>query len=140
MKKFELLDIATADMAFAAYGKTRDEMFENAGHALMSIMFEGKFEPKQKFNFEIAGVHDMDKVTLLQNFLSELLYLHETERLIFSKIKVTITDYALGVEIWGEKYNPKKHKFIIDVKAITYHKMQITHDKKIWKCVVVVDV
>ena len=41
MKEFELLDIATADMAFAAYGRTLDELFSNAAKAVTSIMFEG---------------------------------------------------------------------------------------------------
>lgn len=63
MKPFELLDIATADMAFAAYGKTREEMFENAAKALMSIMFEGKIGGKEKKRVVVDGFEDL---TLLQ--------------------------------------------------------------------------
>jgi len=137
MKNFEFLDIATADMAFAAYGKTKEKMFENAAKALMSVMFKGKIEIKEIKEINIEGNDDF---CLLQKFLSELLFLYETEHLIFSKFKVRINGNKLNAECSGEKYDKKKHEFIIDVKAITYHKMEIKKEKNLWKCVVVVDV
>ncbi|MEM0372669.1 MAG: archease [archaeon] len=137
MKKFEALDIATADMAFAAYGKTKEEMFENAAKALFSVMFETK-EISAKEKRGIILEHE-DDVILLHDFLSELLYLFDTEHIIFTKFNVKINNGKLTSEAFGEKYDEKKHKFIIDVKAITYHKMEIKKEKNLWKCVVIVD-
>lgn len=137
MNPFELLDIATADMAFAAYGKTKEKMFENAAKALTSIMFEGKIEAKEKKLVVVDGFED---IVLLQKFLSEIIYLHETEHIIFSDFKVTTDEHKIIAECAGEKYDPKKHKFIIDVKAVTYHKMEIKKEKGLWRCQVVVDV
>lgn len=137
MKTFETLDIATADMAFAAYGKTKAEMFENAAKALFAVMFEtSPISAKEKRGIILEREDD---VILLHDFLAELLYLFDTEHIILSKFDVKINGDKLTAEVFGEKYDVKKHQFIIDVKAITYHKMAIEKKKDFWKCVVIVD-
>ncbi|MFH0986673.1 MAG: archease [Candidatus Micrarchaeota archaeon] len=138
MKQFESLDIATADMAFAAYGRTKNELFENAARGLFAVMFEKiKVSPKEK---RVIEIENKDEIMLLHNFLAELLYSFDTEHIIMSDIKVKISGNRLRAEMKGEKYDPKKHRFIIDVKAITYHKMAIEKMKDgTYKCVVIVD-
>jgi len=136
-KDFELLDIATADMAFAAYGKTLNELFSNAAKALTSIMFEGEIAQKTVKKIKLEENED---VVLLQKWLSEIVYLHDSERLLFSRFDVKTDGRHLSATLKGEKYDPKKHKFIIDVKAVTYHKMSIEKTKTGYKCTVVVDV
>jgi len=137
MKDFELLDIATADMAFAAYGKDLNELFANAAKAITSIMFDGKIA--QKISRKIALEEDED-IVLLQKWLSELVYLHDSEKLLFSRFDIKTDGKKLKATIFGEKYDPKKHKFIIDIKAVTYHRMSIDKIKTGYKCTVVVDV
>jgi SHS2 domain-containing protein len=137
MKTFELLDIATADMAFAAYGKTLEEMYVNAAKALMSVMFEGKVGKKIR---KIIEVEAEEETVLLHDWLQEVLYALDTEHIIFSDFKVKLGKGKISAECFGEKYNPEKHKFIIDVKAITYHMMEVKKEKDFWKCRVVVDV
>lgn len=137
MKDFKILDIATADMAFSAFGKTKDEMFENSAKALMSIMFDEKTKKIVKKKIKVKAD---DEVALLHDFLSELLFLFDTEHIIFNGFSVKIKDNKLEAEVTGEKFNKEKHKFIIDVKAITYHKMSIEKKNGIFKCTVIVDV
>jgi SHS2 domain-containing protein len=137
MKEFELLDIATADMAFSAYGKDLNELFANAGKALTSIMFDGKVESKITKRIKLKEKED---IVLLQKWLSELVYLHDSEKLLFSTFDVETDGKKLAATVYGEKYDKKRHGFIIDVKAITYHKMAIKKTKDGYKCTVVVDV
>lgn len=137
MKGFRLLDIATADMAFEAYGKDLNELFSNAAIAITSVMFEGDIGQKIIKKIELEEDED---IVLLQKWLSEIVYLHESERLLFSKFDVKTNGRKLSATIYGEKYDKKKHKFIIDVKAVTYHKMSIEKTKNGYKCTVVVDV
>ena len=42
MKKFEYIDITTADVAFVAYGKDLNELFENAALAMFEVMVNTK--------------------------------------------------------------------------------------------------
>jgi SHS2 domain-containing protein len=137
MKEFELLDIATADMAFAAYGETLDELFSNAAKAITSIMFEGDIGQKIVRKMELEEDED---IVLLQKWLSEIVYLHDSERLLFSRFDVRTDGRRLSAVIYGEKYDPKKHKFIIDIKAVTYHHMSIDKTKEGYMCTVIVDV
>jgi len=137
MKEFELLDIATADMAFAAYGKDLNGLFSNAAKAITSIMFDGKIGQKIARKMRLEEKED---IVLLQKWLSEIVYLHESERLLFSRFDVKTDGKKLSATVYGEKYDKKKHKFIIDVKAVTYHKMSIEKTKTGYKCTVVVDV
>ena len=137
MKEFELLDIATADMAFAAYGSDLNELFSNAAKAVTSIMFEGEIGQKIVRKMELEEDED---IVLLQKWLSEIVYLHDSERLLFSRFDVKTDGRRLSATIYGEKYDPKRHKFIIDIKAVTYHQMSIEKTKEGYKCTVVVDV
>lgn len=137
MKEFELLDIATADMAFSAYGKDLSELFSNAAKAITSVMYEGKIGQKARREIELEEKED---IVLLQKWLAELVYLHDAEGLLFSKFNVRTDGKKLKATIYGEKYDKKKHKFIIDIKAVTYHRMEIEKTKSGYKCTVVVDV
>jgi len=137
MKEFELLDIATADMAFAAYGKDLNELFSNAAKAIMNIMFEGKVEPEVVKEIKLEEKED---IVLLQKWLSEVLYIFETERIIFSRFDVNTDGKKLSAKIYGKKYDPLKHKFIIDIKAVTFHRMAIEKTGEGYKCTVIVDV
>jgi SHS2 domain-containing protein len=137
MKDFELLDIATADMAFAAYGRDLDELFSNAARALTSVMYDGKVGSRIVRKIELEEKED---IVLLQKWLSEIVYLHDSKRLLFSKFDVKTDGKRLSATIYGEKYDKKKHKFIIDIKAVTYHRMSIDKIKEGYRCTVVVDV
>ena len=116
MKKFEFFDV-TADIGFYAYGNNLNEAFENAGLALFNITSK---------SFEITSE---DKVSLLYDFLEELLFLHEIEFMLFSEFKVMIDKiddgYHLSATIEGEDINWDKHYRGDEVKAITFHKMNI---------------
>lgn len=139
MKKFEFFDV-TADIGFYAYGNNLNEAFENAGLALFNIISKTEYiEPITSKSFEITSE---DKVSLLYDFLEELLFLHEIEFMLFSQFKVTInkTDdgYHLNATIEGEWINWDKHYRGDEVKAITFHKMNII-EKDIVKLSAIVD-
>lgn len=139
MKKFEFFDV-TADIGFYAYGNNLNEAFENAGLALFNIISKTEYiESITSKSFEITSE---DKVSLLYDFLEELLFLHEIEFMLFSQFKVTInkTDdgYHLNATIEGEGINWDKHYRGDEVKAITFHKMNII-EKDIVKLSAIVD-
>lgn len=124
--KFEFFDV-TADAGFWAYGSTLEESFENAALAMFEIMTDtSRVTPviKKEFNVESE-----DKVSLLYDWLEELLFLHDVEFLLFSKFKVDISSikegYKLKAEIWGEEINHKIHERRDEVKAITFHLMEV---------------
>ncbi|MGQ9530600.1 MAG: archease [Candidatus Bathycorpusculaceae bacterium] len=117
-----------ADVYIAAYGKNLAEAFENAALAMFDVMTEvEKVNPKIRDEVEVTAE---DEQSLLYSWLEALLVKFEIEEMLYSKFKVsslnhTSDGFKLKAEIWGEKFNPKKHVQKVGVKAVTYHRMEI---------------
>jgi len=131
-KDFELLE-HTADAYIAAYGKDLAEAFENAALAMFDVMTEvEKVGLKVRDYIEVMAE---DEYALLYSWLEALLVKFEINEMLYSKFKVsnlskTSDGFELKAEIWGEKYDPKRHSQKVGVKAVTYHRMEIIKEPK----------
>jgi len=84
--KYEIIDDITSDVMFKAYGKTLEELVENSGEALLSIVCDiGKVKEDKVLIIEIEAE---DEKELIYNWLSELLTRIDTENIFFSKFEV----------------------------------------------------
>ncbi len=118
----------TADIGIEAYGKTLEEAFENAAKGMFSIMTGGgKIE--SKIVREIKIPFDMDAEQLLVDWLSELLYIRDVEHLVFGEFDVKIDKELVG-KAYGEEYSIEKHGYGMEIKAVTYHMLEVKKDKK----------
>ena len=126
-KRYEFLP-HTADAYIAAYGETLEEAFESAALAMYEVMVDtSRVEPKVAKEVEVRG---FDLESLLYNWLEELLFYTDSERLVFSKFRVREIaredgEYVLRAEVSGEGVDPEKHELRSEVKAITYSLMEI---------------
>ena len=123
MKNYEYFDV-TADIGFKAYGESLNEAFENAGLAIFNIISDtSNVEPKKEISFKIRSE---DEISLLYDFLEELLFYHEIEFMLFSEFHVGIDDMLqLRATIRGEAIDWDRHERKTEIKAITYHKMDV---------------
>lgn len=123
MKNYEYFDV-TADIGFKAYGESLNESFENAGLAIFNIISDtSNVEPKKEISFKIRSE---DEISLLYDFLEELLFYHEIEFMLFSEFHVEIDDMLqLRATIRGEAIDWDRHERKTEIKAITYHKMDV---------------
>lgn len=117
----------TADIGIRGYGKTLEEAFENVATALFEIMVDtSKVEKKTVKEVEAEGE---DLQSLLYNFLEQLLIIHDIEGLVFGdfevRIEKTSKGYKLKAKAYGEGLILEKHGAKEEVKAITYHEMEI---------------
>ena len=138
-KKFTLIDISTADMAFIASGATLEELFENAAAAMFYVMTGSEVMAEKK---KKVAVDAPDIEGLMVDWLNELLFLFDTEKMLFSKFEVRIKEdkrYKLTASVFGETVKPA-HKLKAYVKAATYHMLEVKKEKKRWKAQVVLDV
>ncbi len=139
-----LPDIATADLAFEAFGKNPSELFENAALALEESMV--KLDNVAPSNTNTINKEEDSLENLLFSFLEELIYLKDAEQLIFSKIECEVKSqdtkrFTLNAHLSGEKIDPNKHKLGIDVKAVTKHLFKIEQlSNKIFRAQVILDV
>ncbi|RLI88510.1 MAG: archease [Candidatus Altiarchaeales archaeon] len=139
-KDFEFLE-HIADLKFRSYGKTLDACFENAAKAMFSSILDlNSVIVKTERKIEIKS----DSLeTLLHDFLSEILFLFETEDLVFGEFHVSIKKnegYQISAKLKGEKFNPKRHVIMTDIKAVTYHEMRIEKKDGEWVVDVLCDI
>ena len=155
MRRFQFLEnIATADCAFLAYGKTLSEVFENSALALFETMVETKkVNPAKSYRLQAKSSNLED---LLYDFLSELVFLKDQKSMLFSKFKVRIEPQSqslvksesgrlpsllnLQAEIWGEAVDPQRHRLKVDVKAVTRHLFEIKKERGKFVARVVLDI
>jgi len=135
---YELLD-HEADIGIRGYGNTIEEAFENGAKAMFSVMIDLDEVNPQK-NVEIK-CEAPDLETLFIEWLNELLTKKDIEEMSFSEFKVEINKndlYTLKGVASGERFDQKKHKPKIEVKAATYSGLKIgKKDEKIYiQCVV----
>ena len=144
-KKYKFLEkVAIADIAYEAYGKSLDEMFENAALAIFELSADIKtIEPKKKLSIKLEN----GKIeNLLYDFLSEILFLKDSRYMVFKKSKVSIKenknkkDYQLKAVLEGDTINPEKQQLENDIKAVTMHMFEIKKEKNSWKATVVLDI
>lgn len=123
MKSFEYFDV-TADIGFYSYGKNLNEAFENAGLAIFNIISDtNDISCEIEKSFEITSE---DEVSLLYDYLEELLFLHEVEFMLFGEFHVEIDDdLHLTATIKGEPIDWDKHDRKTEIKAITFHMMDV---------------
>ena len=139
MKPYEYFE-HTADVKFRAYGKTLDEMLSNAALALFNSMINtATVQPKETWKVKLSG---QDLEQLAYDWLSELIFLFETEFAVFSTFDVELHqngDWRLEAAIGGEKIDPSRHAFDNEVKAVTLHQFEVKKND-LWCIQVVLDV
>lgn len=142
MKGYKFLpDIATADIAFEAHGENLNELFEACAEAVFASMADLK-TIQSLTEREISLSSDTIE-KLLYDFLSELVFLKDSEAMVFSEFEVKIEkdkNYSLTAKIKGETIAPERHKLGQDVKAITMHMFSVKEVDGGYKARVIVDI
>jgi SHS2 domain-containing protein len=138
-----LEDVATADVAFEAWGDTLEEMFVAAADATMNVMVKdlGSIAAPQKKIIRVeADAVDM----LLFELLQELIFYKDAETLLLRVPAVSIErqdgHLTLHAEAYGEPLNPDKHELIVDVKAVTLHRFRVEQTSRGWEAMVILDI
>lgn len=135
---FEILE-HTADIGVRAWGRTLEELFENAALAVESIAVElERVEPRVAYPIAASGE---DRESLLVNWLSEVIYYVDGRRILMSRFQVeTLTDTAVTGQAWGEARDSARHPPRIVVKAATYHQLRIYQERDRWVAEVYLDI
>lgn len=132
-KKFEFFDV-TADIGYWAYGKTLEESFENAALAMFNVITNTQKVAKRDIKELI--IESEDKVSLLYDFLEELLIFQELDLILFSDFDISIKKeknnseetLKLNAIVKGESIDWNIHERKSEVKAITFHMMEVSCD------------
>ena len=136
-KRFEIFD-HTADIGVIVYGENLKALFENAGEAFFRLITDvRKVRYRVEKRIEIGG-ETLDR--LMVDWLSELLYLHDVESLLFRGFKVeSVGEGGLKAVVKGEPFQQGVHVIKTEVKAVTYHRMEVRQENGRWRVQIIFD-
>ncbi|MBI5396192.1 MAG: archease [Verrucomicrobia bacterium] len=137
MKPFEFFD-HTADIGVHAYGRTLEELFANAARALYEA--QGRFATKERAVFKVE-LEAADTAELLVHWLAELLFLFNARQLYFDHFRLQITDgRKLVAQMDGGPVDFSQSEASEEIKAVTYHQLEVKQVPDGWMATVIFDV
>ena len=137
MKRFKILD-HTADIGLIVYGDDLKALFENAGEAFFYLITDlRKVRRRIERRINIKG-ESLDR--LMVDWLSELLYFHDVDHFLFKSFKVeSVGEDGLKAVVKGEPFQEGVHVIKTEVKAVTYHQIEVRQEKERWRAQIIFD-
>ena len=135
---YRLLD-HTADLAIEVEAEDLEGLFVEAARAMFNEIVGdlGGVRPAEERRFELREDTPED---LLVSWLSELLFLFEVEKMLFSEFEVEINDGTLKGRARGERYDRERHELRTGIKSVTYHMLEIRRSGDRYKVTIVFDI
>jgi SHS2 domain-containing protein len=119
---FEVID-HTADIGIIARGSDLPALFCNAAAGMLSLLTDvDTLRPDIDREIRLEA---NDRETLLVAWLNEILYIIYTEKLILCKFDILIDGNRLAAKCAGQELEPKDHRIGREIKAATYHDLEI---------------
>jgi SHS2 domain-containing protein len=138
-----LEEIGTADIAFEATARDLPELFTDAADAMTNVMIDNieVIQPRDTREIKLSN----DKLDmLLFDFLQELIFLKDAERLLLRIRDVQIDErndlYFAKATAEGEPLDAERHNQRADVKAVTLHDFCVEQAESGWKARVLLDI
>jgi len=130
----------TADVGLESRGATPEDAFSNMAKGLFSLMCPlSLIRGRARRTVE---AHAPSREELLVVWLNELIFVHETEDLLFRFFTFTaFEEEHLAATCLGEPVDPERHMLRMEVKAATYHRLSLDRDDRgQWRARVILDV
>lgn len=128
----------TGDLGIELTAPTRGELFRRAALALASILVEtSSVEKTAQREVVVEAATDAD---LMHDLLTELLCLFTVEGFIWRDASVKEVERSLRVTLLGEPFDPARHWFRGEIKAVTYHELTVADSAEGWRARVIFDV
>ena len=128
----------TGDLGIELAAPTRAELFRRAAIALASLLVEtANVTAIERREITVEGEADLD---LMHNLLSELLALFTVEGFIWREASVIEAEQSLRITLRGEPFDPARHSFRGEIKAVTYHELMVENSPEGWRSRIIFDV
>ncbi len=135
---FEILE-HTADAGIVVHAATPEELFVQSGLGMYAVMTDTA-DVLARTSREVRA-EAADAEHLLVAWLLELLFLTETEHLLFSRFDVRIEDNALRGTAHGEPLDTERHELGAIIKGVTRHLLDVRQEPDgSWRATVLFDV
>lgn len=127
----------TADVMLRVRASTIEALFSEAAKGMFQIMHGGCEGSSRTVTFTI---HAPDLEELVQEFLSELLYLSEVQEVVFCHCEVTLHEMSLTATASGIPFSRSQHRGGKEIKGISYSGLTIVKEHESYGMDVIFDV
>ena len=128
----------TADMGITVTGTDLEDLFRKAAQSIIQIMLRNsRIKGNESLRISLDGE---DLADLMVRWLGEILYLFDAEQKIVSDIrmlKVNPTHLEATVDVAA--FRPDQNEIINEIKAVTYHQIEVTQKPEGWSARVIFD-
>jgi SHS2 domain-containing protein len=133
-----------SDLFLEIRGEHPRELLENALFAFYDQIAElDGFEPRLEVTLDARG-EGLDDA--LRALLSEALFRADTEGFVAAGGRVAIDEdddspgpWRVSARLWGENADRARHSLLREVKAVTYHRLAVSHSGNGWSATVLLD-
>ena len=128
----------TGDLGMLVYGRDVPELFAHAAWAMFDLMSDATLiQPRLTMTIHLEG---SDFEDLLVRWLSELLYLYDTQRFLYCTATFsTLEPTRLAATVQGEPFDATRHPIDTEIKAVTYHQIAVKQAAGAWHAQVIFD-
>ena len=138
IKKYKLID-HTADFGIHVFGADPKELFANAAFATFDMLTE--IDSLKSLEAATIRVTGDDWPDLMVNWLRELLYFWNGKELLVKKVKIlALSENKLSANVELDPFDPARHEIKIEIKAVTYHQIQVSSSPQGWEAKIIFDV
>jgi len=130
---YTLIDHA-ADMGIRVSAPSLEGLFEEAAYALADIMGARCGEGLQEVVVESQGI---DRVDLLVRWLQEILYLIEVKGFRLRAVTIRRLTETLAIGVMQGAYTADP--LTTEIKAVTYHNLDITSIDNVFMATIILD-
>jgi SHS2 domain-containing protein len=130
----------TADVGLELEAPDLKAAFELAAASMFDLMCDLDGVGDDVSRTVRVRARDADLENMMVRWLSELLFVFATEGLLLSRFDVRkLTRDAIEADVAGERYDPSRHAFKTELKAVTYHDMAVEEVDGRWHVRVIFD-
>jgi SHS2 domain-containing protein len=129
----------TADVAIVVRGDDDKELFARAAWAMFSLLAD--MQSVRPLQTTAVTVDAGDVAALLGRWLSELNFLHQTQRALFCRFDVAeLANMRLRATVCGEPFDNSRHAIRTEIKGVTLHKLRVEGSASGWCAEIVFDI
>jgi SHS2 domain-containing protein len=132
----------TADVGIEVRSATLEALFVDAAAGFCDAITEVARiggDEERTFEVDAAGLD-----LLLVAWLEELLFRFDTIGVLYPRGETRVEgrgdSWSLRARMRGERFDPARHPLKVQVKAVTYHALEVARDEQGWRARVIFDI
>lgn len=128
-----------ADLGIIVSGADEKRLFANTAGAMFDLITDtDRLKGRERRHLQISGC---DWPDLMVAWLRELLYLWNGEQKLLKQVRiVSLNEKEIQAAVTLDSYSPDRHIIKQEIKAVTYHQIDVRKEADQWRAQIIFDV